>query len=237
MDIYIPYSLPPSPSFFSPTSLPFSNTTPFISRIYSGYPSWVFLACTQVKLVSAYLPFGRWCRGHDWAPLWVIRVENAFQLNSILSLFLNPYRSIPSCHLSAISCPSVITSKSINITSGNIEHAGNFNPITIVGCKKRWWCGWEYLLGRCPAGHAALRESVKHYECRRITTLCLLNYTRVRANEHGSYIRSSVHLTSVEHRLTQAGQRWPHRGHLQLTTMYLVMTRFHWYHQVSFLNL
>ena len=87
-----------------------------------------------------------------------------------------------------------------------------------VGCKnENGECGREYLLGSCPTGHAALRESVKHNGCHRITTLYLLNYTRVRADEHGSHIRSSVHLTSVEPGLTEVGQRLPHRGHLRLT--------------------
>jgi hypothetical protein len=53
----------------------------------------------------------------------------------------------------------------------------------------------------------ALRESVKHNRCRRITTLYLLNYTPVRVDEHGFYIRSSVHLTSVEPGQTKVGQR------------------------------
>ena len=37
--------------------------------------------------------------------------------------------------------------------------------------------------------------------------LYLLNYTRVRVDEHGFYIRSSAHLTSVEPGLTEVGQR------------------------------
>ena len=61
---------------------------------------------------------------------------------------------------------------------------------------------WAFL-----AGHAALREFVKHNWCCRITTLYLLNNTRVRLDEHGSYIRSSVHLTSVEPGLTEVGRR------------------------------
>ena len=65
----------------------------------------------------------------------------------------------------------------------------------------------EYLLVCCPAEYAALRESVKHNECCRITTLSLLNYRRVKVDEHGSYIRSSVQLTSVEPGLTEVGQR------------------------------
>jgi hypothetical protein len=67
----------------------------------------------------------------------------------------------------------------------------------IVGWKRNWWIEWEYLLVSCPAEHAAMRESVKHNGCRRITTLYLSNYTRVKVDEHGSYIRSSVPLTSV----------------------------------------
>ena len=40
------------------------------------------------------------------------------------------------------------------------------------------------------------------------TTLYLLNYTRVKVvDEHGSYIRSNVPLTSVERGLTEVGQR------------------------------
>jgi hypothetical protein len=77
----------------------------------------------------------------------------------------------------------------------------------VLDVKENGECGWEYLLGRCPAGHAVLRESVKHNGCRRITTLYLLNYTRVKMDEHGSYIRSCVHLTSVEPGLTEVGQR------------------------------
>ena len=41
----------------------------------------------------------------------------------------------------------------------------------------------------------------------RITTLYLLNYTRVRVDEYGSYIRSSVHLTSVEPGLTEVAAK------------------------------
>ena len=37
--------------------------------------------------------------------------------------------------------------------------------------------------------------------------LYLLNYTRVKVDEHGSYIRSSVHLTPVEPGLIEVGQR------------------------------
>jgi len=60
----------------------------------------------------------------------------------------------------------------------------------VLDVKENGECGWEYLLGHCPAKHAALMESVKHNGCRRITTFYLLNYTRVRVDEHGSYIRS-----------------------------------------------
>ena len=86
-----------------------------------------------------------------------------------------------------------------------------------LGCTRKSWYGWEYLPARCPAEHTALRESVKHNGCCRITTLCLLNNICVRADEHGSYIKSSVQLTSVEPELTEVGQWWPHHGHLQLT--------------------
>jgi hypothetical protein len=77
----------------------------------------------------------------------------------------------------------------------------------LLDVKDNGGCGWEYLLGRCPAEQAALRESVKHNGCRRITTLYLLNHTRVKVDEQGSYIRSSVPLTSVEPGLTELGQR------------------------------
>jgi hypothetical protein len=40
---------------------------------------------------------------------------------------------------------------------------------------------------RCPAEHAALGESAKHIGYRIITTLYLLNHTRVKMDEHGSY--------------------------------------------------
>jgi hypothetical protein len=46
--------------------------------------------------------------------------------------------------------------------------------------------------------------------CCRITTLCLLNYTRARADEHGSYKRSIVHLTLVEPGLTEVGVSGDH---------------------------
>jgi hypothetical protein len=62
---------------------------------------------------------------------------------------------------------------------------------------------WRAFFERCPAEYAALRESVKHNLCRRITTLYLLNYMRVRADEHGSYIRLNMHLTLVELGLTE----------------------------------
>jgi hypothetical protein len=38
----------------------------------------------------------------------------------------------------------------------------------MLDVKENGGCGWEYLLVRCPAEHAALRESVKHNVCRRI---------------------------------------------------------------------
>jgi len=40
---------------------------------------------------------------------------------------------------------------------------------------------------RCPAEYAAPRESVKHNGCRRIATLYLLSYTRMKMDEHNSY--------------------------------------------------
>ena len=56
----------------------------------------------------------------------------------------------------------------------------------LLDVKENGECGWEHLLGRCPAEHAALRESVKHNGCHRITTLYLLNYTHMKVDEHDS---------------------------------------------------
>jgi hypothetical protein len=81
------------------------------------------------------------------------------------------------------------------------------HPWMLLGVKENGGYGREYLLVRCPAEHAALKEFVEHNRCRRIITLYLLNYTRVKVDEHGSYIRSSVPLTSVEPGLTEVGQR------------------------------
>ena len=81
------------------------------------------------------------------------------------------------------------------------------NQPSLLDVKENGECGREYLLGRCPAEHTALRESVKHNGCRRITMLYLLNCTRVKVDEYGSYIRSSVHLTSVEPGLIEVRQR------------------------------
>jgi hypothetical protein len=46
----------------------------------------------------------------------------------------------------------------------------------------------------------------------------------MRVDEHGSYIRSSVQLISLEPGLTEIGQRRPHRGHLQLIAEIFVTT-------------